>query len=103
VYGTKCGYFSNVENCRPATACVVDMYIDDNAVGPPNTNPYDEQEASIHFSEESDKQNDICSPDMNIKAALQARNNLLDHRTNGFESLSKPTQSPIWDKRKNGV
>ena len=31
VYGTKCGYFSNVENCRPATACVVDMYIDDKA------------------------------------------------------------------------
>jgi hypothetical protein len=30
-YGTKCGYFSNVENCRPATACVVDMYIDDKA------------------------------------------------------------------------
>jgi hypothetical protein len=29
VYGTKCGYFSNVENCRPATACVVDMYIDE--------------------------------------------------------------------------
>jgi hypothetical protein len=25
------GYFSNVENCRPATACVVDMYIDDKA------------------------------------------------------------------------
>ncbi|VVM21662.1 hypothetical protein BSPWISOXPB_7014 [uncultured Gammaproteobacteria bacterium] len=24
-------YFSNVENCRPATACVVDMYIDDKA------------------------------------------------------------------------
>jgi hypothetical protein len=23
VYGTKCGYFSNVENCRPATACVI--------------------------------------------------------------------------------
>ena len=31
VYGTKCGYFSNVENCRPATACVLDMYIDDKA------------------------------------------------------------------------
>jgi hypothetical protein len=31
VYGTKCGYFSNVENCRPSTACVVDMYIDDKA------------------------------------------------------------------------
>ncbi|VVH51376.1 hypothetical protein BPUTSESOX_255 [uncultured Gammaproteobacteria bacterium] len=31
VYGTKCGYFSNMENCRPATACVVDMYIDDKA------------------------------------------------------------------------
>ncbi len=30
-YGTKCGYFSNVENCRPATACVLDMYIDDKA------------------------------------------------------------------------
>jgi hypothetical protein len=25
VYGTKCGYFSDVENCRPSTACVVDM------------------------------------------------------------------------------
>jgi hypothetical protein len=34
VYGTKCGYFSNVENCRPATACVVDMYIDDLACPP---------------------------------------------------------------------
>ncbi|CAC9589521.1 hypothetical protein, partial [uncultured Gammaproteobacteria bacterium] len=31
VYGTKCGYFSDVENCRPSTACVVDMYIDDKA------------------------------------------------------------------------
>ncbi|VVM20581.1 hypothetical protein BSPWISOXPB_7002 [uncultured Gammaproteobacteria bacterium] len=38
VYGTKCGYFSNVENCRPATACVVDMYIDDKANLPWNTN-----------------------------------------------------------------
>jgi hypothetical protein len=28
VYGIKCGYFSDVENCRPSTACVVDMYID---------------------------------------------------------------------------
>ena len=31
VYGTKCGYFSDVESCRPSTACVVDMYIDDKA------------------------------------------------------------------------
>lgn len=31
VYGTKCGYFGEVENCRPSTACVVDMYIDDKA------------------------------------------------------------------------
>ncbi|CAC9645293.1 hypothetical protein [bacterium endosymbiont of Bathymodiolus sp. 5 South] len=38
VYGTKCGYFSNVENCRPSTACVVDMYIDDKANLPWNTN-----------------------------------------------------------------
>lgn len=37
VYGTKCGYFSDVENCRPATACVVDMYIDDGADLPWNT------------------------------------------------------------------
>lgn len=50
--------------------------IDDNAVGPPNSNPYDEQEASLQFTEESDKYNDIGSPDMNIKAALQARNAL---------------------------
>ncbi|VVM25216.1 hypothetical protein BSPWISOXPB_6328 [uncultured Gammaproteobacteria bacterium] len=38
MYGTKCGYFSNVENCRPSTACVVDMYIDDKANLPWNTN-----------------------------------------------------------------
>lgn len=31
VYGIKCGYFGEQENCRPSTACVVDMYIDDNA------------------------------------------------------------------------
>ncbi len=37
VYGTKCGYFSDVENCRPSTACVVDMYIDDKADLPWNT------------------------------------------------------------------
>lgn len=37
VYGTKCGYFSDVENCRPSTACVVDMYIDDEADLPWNT------------------------------------------------------------------
>jgi hypothetical protein len=37
VYGTKCGYFSDVENCRPATACVLDMYIDDKANLPWNT------------------------------------------------------------------
>ena len=47
--------------------------IDDNAVGPPNSNPYDVQEASLQFTEESDKQNDIDSPDTNIKAALKAR------------------------------
>jgi hypothetical protein len=23
VYGTKCGYFSNVENCRPATLALI--------------------------------------------------------------------------------
>ncbi|CAC5393753.1 CDH23 [Mytilus coruscus] len=48
--------------------------IDDNAVGPPNPNRYDEQEASLQFSEENNKHNDIGSPDMNIKAALQAHN-----------------------------
>ncbi|WP_369150204.1 hypothetical protein [Candidatus Thiodubiliella endoseptemdiera] len=37
VYGTKCGYFSEVENCRPSTACIVDMYIDDKADLPWNT------------------------------------------------------------------
>ncbi len=37
VYGTKCGYFSDVESCRPSTACVVDMYIDDKANLPWNT------------------------------------------------------------------
>jgi len=37
VYGTKCGYFSEVENCRPSTACVVDMYIDDGVDLPWNT------------------------------------------------------------------
>ncbi|MBA5249025.1 MAG: hypothetical protein FE834_05760 [Gammaproteobacteria bacterium] len=37
VYGIKCGYFSDVENCRPSTACVVDMYIDDKADLPWNT------------------------------------------------------------------
>ncbi len=37
VYGTKCGYFGEVENCRPATACVVDMYIDDKVDLPWNT------------------------------------------------------------------
>ena len=25
--GTKCGYFSNLENCRPAPACIVDIYM----------------------------------------------------------------------------
>lgn len=48
--------------------------IDDNAVGPPNPNRYDEQEASLQFAEENNKHNDIGSPDMNIKAALQAHN-----------------------------
>uniref|UniRef100_UPI0034DEF9E6 hypothetical protein n=1 Tax=Candidatus Thiodubiliella endoseptemdiera TaxID=2738886 RepID=UPI0034DEF9E6 len=37
VYGTKCGYFSEVENCRPSTACVVDMYIDNGVDLPWNT------------------------------------------------------------------
>jgi hypothetical protein len=37
VYGTKCGYFSDVESCRPSTACVVDMYIDDKVDLPWNT------------------------------------------------------------------
>jgi hypothetical protein len=37
VYGIKCGYFSDVESCRPSTACVVDMYIDDKANLPWNT------------------------------------------------------------------
>jgi hypothetical protein len=38
----------------------------------------------MHFSEESDKQNDTCSPDMNIKAALQARNNLKNNLNNNI-------------------
>ena len=37
VYGIKCGYFSDVESCRPSTACVVDMYIDDKVDLPWNT------------------------------------------------------------------
>ena len=37
VYGIKCGYFSDVESCRPSTACVLDMYIDDKANLPWNT------------------------------------------------------------------
>ena len=38
LYGIKCGYFGEQENCRPATACIVDMYIDDGANLPWNTN-----------------------------------------------------------------
>ena len=37
VYGMKCGYLGEKENCQPSTACVLDMYIPDSADLPWNS------------------------------------------------------------------
>ena len=36
-YGVKCGYFGELETCRPAAACTLDMYLPDSADLPWNT------------------------------------------------------------------
>ncbi|MFW2439268.1 MAG: hypothetical protein ACN4GR_07840 [Arenicellales bacterium] len=36
-YGIKCGYFGEIENCGPSSACMLDMYISDEANIPWNS------------------------------------------------------------------
>lgn len=68
--------------------------IDENVVGPPTSSPYDVQEASLQFSEESAKTNDVGSPDMNLKAALHAHNVMKNNNNltqNGGYKMSNGT------------
>ena len=40
-YGVKCGYFRNLENCRPAPSVIVDIYFKDNILSWNSTVRYD--------------------------------------------------------------
>ncbi|KAK3090257.1 hypothetical protein FSP39_010440 [Pinctada imbricata] len=65
-----------------------DDSIDNNEVDASQITPYDVQEASMHFPRETDKDNILGPPDMNLKAALSAHDSV--NKRNGTSSFRSP-------------